>query len=235
MDINRFTGDESNGLALASILLRAEEDAAKNKELQEEIADLQKRLDLDAFTGLLNKQAFNRELGRRVDISITTGEPVALAFLDIDFFKQVNDTLGHDIGDELILALSTRLRDGDAYVIGPTVLHSTDPAGSRQGRLGGDEFGVLASLTQRDQDRDTNNTPLSPEQRFEGFKSHILKLCQEFIGAHPEIKKMVPGFDISVGFASSTGIEGTATSEALVRAADQDMYKAKGRNKANPS
>ncbi|MEV4280732.1 GGDEF domain-containing protein [Actinoplanes xinjiangensis] len=91
----------------------------------------------DPLTRLPNRALFLQ----RVEETITGGA-AALLYLDLDLFKQVNDTLGHAAGDELLRAVAGRLR---------AAIRDTDmPA-----RLGGDEFAVLLDpLTYRDQARD---------------------------------------------------------------------------------
>ena len=93
-------------------------------------AELRHMADHDALTGLLNRRAFERELERHVDHVARYGPRGAAVLLDIDHFKNVNDTLGHGAGDQLIGkvadALRERLRDGSVIA-----------------RLGGDEFAVL--------------------------------------------------------------------------------------------
>ena len=80
----------------------------------------------DTLTGLANWSG----LRTRIDDAIGAGRAVALVLMDLDRFKDVNDTLGHHNGDELLLELSTRL---SGYC-----------AGAREvGRLGGDEFAVV--------------------------------------------------------------------------------------------
>jgi diguanylate cyclase (GGDEF)-like protein/PAS domain S-box-containing protein len=85
----------------------------------------------DALTGLPNRALFVELLGQTLDAAKRRPErQCAVLFLDIDRFKVINDSLGHQIGDELLVAISRRLqsclRDGDALA-----------------RLGGDEFTVL--------------------------------------------------------------------------------------------
>ena len=82
----------------------------------------------DTLTGLANWTG----LRAHIDEAIRAGGPVALILMDLDRFKDVNDTLGHHNGDELLLQLSTRL----SSYCGPTRL---------VGRLGGDEFAVVLS------------------------------------------------------------------------------------------
>ena len=91
---------------------------------------LQHLPDHDALTGLLNRRGFEAALERHIDYVDRYGPNGALLLLDLDNFKQVNDTLGHSVGDELIvsaaIALRSRLRTSDLIA-----------------RLGGDEFAVI--------------------------------------------------------------------------------------------
>jgi diguanylate cyclase (GGDEF)-like protein len=85
----------------------------------------------DALTGLPNRAFFHDELDRIISSMRRTG-PSAILFVDLDQFKQVNDTLGHPRGDELLCAVADRLRD---------MMRKTDVVA----RFGGDEFVVLQS------------------------------------------------------------------------------------------
>ena len=105
--------------------------------LQAELAQTQARLaeaerlaDRDPLTGLLNRRGFGRELRRAAAFSARHGVPAAVVYLDMNGFKAVNDTLGHDAGDAA-LAHVARLLEGN--------IRETDAAG----RLGGDEFAVV--------------------------------------------------------------------------------------------
>jgi diguanylate cyclase (GGDEF)-like protein len=84
----------------------------------------------DLLTGLPNRTLFIDQLGRRIERARQAGEAVAVLFLDLDRFKNVNDTLGHDIGDRLLVAAAQRVsrsvRNADCVA-----------------RLGGDEFTVV--------------------------------------------------------------------------------------------
>lgn len=100
--------------------------AIERKEARAEIARLAYH---DILTGLPNRAQLRHLITTAID-ACPTGSHVALAFLDVDHFKDVNDTLGHAAGDELLIQLAQRLREH----IGPQDM---------LGRLGGDEFVIL--------------------------------------------------------------------------------------------
>jgi diguanylate cyclase (GGDEF)-like protein/PAS domain S-box-containing protein len=84
----------------------------------------------DSLTGLPNRQVFFDRLGQALRNSARSGKPFAVAIVDVDRFKAVNDTFGHAMGDAVLCAVASRLvhrvRDADTVA-----------------RLGGDEFAVL--------------------------------------------------------------------------------------------
>jgi diguanylate cyclase (GGDEF)-like protein len=88
----------------------------------------------DPLTGLLNRRAFFEHAEAALRSSRESSEPLAVAYVDIDDFKTVNDTLGHETGDTLLRALGHTLR-GSAR------------RGDVVARLGGDEFAVLLLST----------------------------------------------------------------------------------------
>jgi diguanylate cyclase len=85
----------------------------------------------DTLTGMPNRTRFQERAAAAIAVA-TDGRPAAIAVIDLDRFKQINDTLGHANGDRLLVALAERItgciRDGDTIA-----------------RLGGDEFGVVLS------------------------------------------------------------------------------------------
>jgi len=99
----------------------------------------------DALTGLPNRSLIADRVERLLARSRRTGHPGAMLFIDIDDFKEINDTLGHDAGDRLLKAVSARLT---------TSLREVDTVG----RLGGDEFLVLI-------DGESDTAPESVAQR----------------------------------------------------------------------
>jgi diguanylate cyclase (GGDEF)-like protein len=109
-----------------------------NKKLLQEISErrrMEEQLQYDAFhdvlTGLPNRALFMNRLAHLLLLSKRrTNHPFAVLFLDVDRFKNINDSLGHIIGDKLLIAIGQRL------------LSSLKP-GDTIGRFGGDEFAIL--------------------------------------------------------------------------------------------
>ncbi len=85
---------------------------------------------LDPLTGLPNRRLLNERLENAVHDAARDGKHVGLLLLDIDRFKEINDSLGHDRGDQLLVQVADRLRE---------IVRDTDTVG----RLGGDEFAIL--------------------------------------------------------------------------------------------
>ncbi len=92
----------------------------------------------DALTGLLNRPRFERELTRWLDHVQRYHRTAALMFVDLDNFKRVNDTQGHEAGDHYLIEFAAMLR---------SAFRTTDQIG----RLGGDEFVVLMPDSSREQ------------------------------------------------------------------------------------
>jgi len=109
----------------------------------------------DLVTGLPNRAQLNEQLNHTLHLASRHELKFALLFLDLDHFKQVNDTLGHDAGDELLKQVSTRLT---GVVRESDVVSSSDYRAEEQGsqhivaRLGGDEFVVLLGHVNRAED-----------------------------------------------------------------------------------
>jgi diguanylate cyclase (GGDEF)-like protein/PAS domain S-box-containing protein len=118
--------DESTTMALRAV---CEVLASSFSKLEFE-QTLRKRATTDDLTGLVNRAALHDLLEGSLAASTSSGELVSVALLDLDEFKIVNDTMGHQTGDELLRALAIRLRHS---------LRQDDVLA----RLGGDEFVVL--------------------------------------------------------------------------------------------
>jgi diguanylate cyclase (GGDEF)-like protein len=107
---------------------------ARTTELRATQSQLEQLAYGDPLTGLANRRLFNDELRHLVAQAARGGPGFTLLLIDLDHFKQINDTLGHDAGDALLVAAAARLR---------AAVRETD----RPFRLGGDEFAVLLGQT----------------------------------------------------------------------------------------
>ena len=159
---------------------------------------------VDAKTGLLNVSAWEREAEAELSRAVRTRSPLALALIDIDHFKSVNDTHGHLVGDRVLRAVA------DA-VTGQ--LRAYD----KSGRFGGEEFVILLPQTLQDDARHI----------AERLRNHVANLAipvdDTDSGQHVRLT-------ISVGVSTMDGTSCRLTD--LLAAADAALYHAKqnGRN-----
>lgn len=114
-----------------------------------------KHANFDLLTQLPNRRMFRERLGHELKMAHRTGSSLALLFIDLDLFKQVNDTLGHEMGDLLLIKAAERMT--------ASVRESDTVA-----RMGGDEF--TAILPQID----------SPEDASRAAKEIVERLSQPF-------------------------------------------------------
>lgn len=135
-------------------LLRAHKH--ERRQFQEMAASLTKKSDsfqqaalTDAMTGLHNRRYFDDALQEYLEAFSTVERPLGIMVLDIDHFKSVNDTYGHDVGDEVLKGLATCIRDFTRH-------HDISA------RLGGEEFAVVApNLTQAELEKLANRLRLA--------------------------------------------------------------------------
>ncbi len=88
---------------------------------------------IDALSGIYNRRAFTEAATEQLRLARQSGLPMAMALIDVDHFKQINDSYGHDAGDQVIRQVAALLR---------AAVRSSDLVG----RLGGDEFAILVQL-----------------------------------------------------------------------------------------
>ena len=159
----------------------------------------------DSLTGLSNRLAFREALDQRLRALQGAGRELALVFADLDDFKRVNDTLGHEAGDEVLLQAANRIDRAVKTIRG---------ADSMVARFGGDEFVVLlqASDTAPHGDVRAMATRLAEKLVHDLGEPLVLHGRQVFLGA-------------SVGIALFP--EDAGTSSLLVKNGDIAMYQAK--------
>lgn len=163
---------------------------------------------LDVKTGLLNAAAWEKDAAAEIDRAVRTRTPLAVALVDIDHFKVVNDTYGHLAGDHVLRALSDALRGQ---------LRGYDLAG----RFGGEEFILLLPQTR---EADARNVA-------ERLRTHIASMEIPADG-DPDCPLQVR-ITISVGVAALDS--GSRELTDLIAAADAALYYAKeaGRNRTH--
>jgi diguanylate cyclase (GGDEF)-like protein len=115
------------GIAAAAIAILSYKREAARRRFQEQLAH---QASHDGLTGLPNRSMFNDRLGAALSRHRRHGGDLAVLYLDLDGFKEVNDQLGHDVGDALLIEVAGRLR---------TSVRSEDMVA----RMGGDEFTVV--------------------------------------------------------------------------------------------
>jgi len=119
--------DENGSSTLRGLIM----DYSEQKSAEERILYLAEH---DSLTNLINRRRFQEELDKRIAYALRYHEQGALLFIDLDQFKYINDSYGHQYGDEFLVDISRRLHLG---------LRKTDILG----RLGGDEFGIIIPHT----------------------------------------------------------------------------------------
>ena len=110
-------------------------------QLDQARVSLQQVAHYDALTSLINRRGFNQIFAEKLIEKTHEGGMLAVLFLDIDHFKRINDSLGHDAGDELLKVLASHIK--------ASVRSHEDVVA----RFGGDEFCILIDLHDRDEAR----------------------------------------------------------------------------------
>jgi diguanylate cyclase (GGDEF)-like protein/PAS domain S-box-containing protein len=200
---NSIAGAEPNFIVMSR-------DITEQKDAERKIARLAY---FDSLTGLSNRLSFLERLDREVHRAKRDGVKFAVLFLDLDGFKNINDSLGHAAGDLILKSVANRLRQG----LRPMDVVSRLDVNEKEvglARLGGDEFTVILPSLSRDEDalmlgnrvRDLIRQPLDLEGR-------------EVV------------LTASVGIAVFS--EGCESAEVLLKYADTAMYLAKEKGRDN--
>ena len=162
---------------------------------------LETLLKLDEKTGLFNFREFQRRLRDEWQRAVRYATPLSLIFLDLDNFKQINDTLGHPAGDRALKEFATLVTGG---------ARTNDFAA----RYGGEEFAVIL--------------PHTDGEMGARVARRIVAAVREFVFLEDEKRTHVT---VSAGVATYPSSPEIASMDALVRAADEALYRAKDAGK----
>ena len=165
--------------------------------------DIRRMAYTDSLTGLSNRLAFREALHQRLTELRGTGRQLALLFADIDDFKRVNDTLGHDAGDEALVQFSHRIREA---------VHQFGGDDAALARFGGDEFVIL----------------LQPRADGDDLRELASRLAETLVS---ELSRPIVVQERQVFLGTSIGItlfpEDASGATMLMKNGDIAMYQAK--------
>lgn len=171
-------------------------DVTEQKEFE---AQLEHRALYDHLTELPNRILFQDRLGHALHRAARTGDSLAVLFIDLKRFKVINDSMGHDAGDQVLVEIGDRLRSS---------VRDQDTVS----RLGGDEFTLLLEDIQRS-----------------GNARDVVERIVETLREPVDLGRSQVTVDASIGVALHDGEENPEAVEAseLVQRADRAMYRAK--------
>ena len=178
------------------------ESAAQMDVMRDSLDQAREQAETDVLTGLSNRRAFERLLGAAAERAVSQGTPLSLAFCDIDHFKDVNDTHGHEVGDRVLTFVSKLLVENSG----------------RHGvvaRHGGEEFVLLFE-------------GMTPEEAFEIVDIARFDLAKRNI-IDRSAGQPIGTITMSAGVA---GLAPDGSISNMLRRADRALYRAKrgGRN-----
>jgi diguanylate cyclase (GGDEF)-like protein len=186
---------------LISVALENGQLAEAIRAMSVEKAELARRAFYDPLTQIANRSLFLETIAKSLDQLATSRRPVAVMFIDLDGFKEINDTFGHAVGDRVLSAVAARLR---------VQVRKLDLAA----RIGGDEFGMLL-----DGMRHFSDATVVADRIIENLRRPIaIGDAMVTIGA-------------SVGVAVVEDAADAPEPEELMRRADMAMYLAKRQGK----
>lgn len=191
---------------LFMVSLRAAEEARQQKSVIASLASRNQRLEQqsqrDGFTQLYNRAFFDKTFDEEFKVSGLTGDSLSLILLDIDHFKQINDSYGHQQGDEVLRKVSEIL------------MHSVR-AKDVAARYGGEEFALVLL------DADETAAARVSEKVRKVIEAHDF-----ILEGHGPVK-----VTLSAGYATQRGSKPFKTPEDLLGAADRCLYAAKGKGR----
>ncbi|MDE1982722.1 MAG: GGDEF domain-containing protein [Betaproteobacteria bacterium] len=197
--ITRFVAFYTDITDAISISQRLESERRLRAELTQIHQDLVSIANTDPLTKLPNRRAFESYIGEALEKSRQHAKPLSLLMLDLDKFKDVNDTHGHAAGDEILRTVSRRWA---------RLVRSSDMVA----RLGGEEFCMLL--------------PNADRGRAKEIAGEILSVTRVPVEWSVEGQPRPIRVTVSIGLASLVPEAGT-TVEGLLELADSALYEAK--------
>ena len=192
------------------LLMIAMRDVTEKKQLQDQLAQM---ATVDSLTNIHNRRAFDQVFKAEWRRALRSGDPLSILLLDVDHFKLLNDTYGHQAGDDCLRAIARALRA------------TVQRAGDLVARYGGEEFVIILP----------NTDAIAAEFVADEVVHAIRRLGIPHAG-NREAGSIV---SISCGAATALGRLGGSMSapEGLLLSADNALYKAKqlGRNRVESS
>ncbi|PTR14776.1 PAS domain S-box-containing protein/diguanylate cyclase (GGDEF)-like protein [Nitrosospira sp. Nsp2] len=184
----------------------AARDITERKQAEEEILNLALH---DLLTRLPNRRLLSERLGQTMLASTRSSYYSALMYLDLDNFKSLNDTHGHNMGDLLLIEVARRLS---------SCVREVDSVG----RFGGDEFGVILSRLDMDRSESTRRASIVAEKiRAHLDKSYVLKFKRE------DNEEITVTHQCTASIGVVLFLNGQAGVDEIIKRADMAMYKAK--------
>lgn len=173
-------------------------------ELQAQAELLQQLAREDGLTGVANRRWLDLQLQRETERASRFGHPLAVAMIDVDHFKAVNDRLSHGVGDAVLRTLAGLLR-------------ANCRASDVLGRYGGEEFMLIL----------VESTLAQALEACEKLRERVAR--HDWAAVHPALQAL----SVSIGVAASEAGAAAVADDSLVQAADRQLYRAKhaGRNR----
>jgi diguanylate cyclase (GGDEF)-like protein len=213
-DLERTVGERTVSLekALSDLRTKNREISRQNRKIEETNRALERAngklhalASRDPLTGIANRRTFHEYFTYEWNKAMRNGPPVSVIFIDVDFFKEYNDTYGHDRGDRVLRK------------IGRTLANAAKRPGDLPARYGGEEFILFL----------VNTDIAGAEHIAEKTRNDIQKLAIPHKASH--VSKYIT---VSMGIACAVPSK-NISGESLIRSADQALYRAKraGRNR----
>jgi diguanylate cyclase (GGDEF)-like protein len=201
-----YLSKRSSDAQLIARLRTAQRILGLEQSLREMVQERRKLAMTDSLTGMYNRRYLIRQGEREIERIRRSRGHLSLLLVDVDFFKRINDTFGHPVGDEVLIALARHLQE--------SLPRSTDWSA----RMGGEEFAVVLT------DTDLAGAAVVAENLRASLAA------RKFATAAGQLK-----VTISIGISGSQAMGDNVSMDAMLNHADKLLYEAKanGRNRVS--